>query len=289
MKNCDLKLKNHSTMSDIIIRLVLFLFNFTSLILIVRYEKYFSAWLFYCVIILSCAMLIMSTLLVNTKSAIYKLLLVFNLLYGLVLVCYLIFVASGLFDSVNSVEELRNVIASTGVWGIVILFLLTVFQVVVLPLPAAVTILIGVFLYGATVSFLISSLGTVVGSVVCYFVGRKLGYRAVEWIAGKENTEKYTKIIAERGKIPFIVMMLFPFFPDDILCMVAGLTKMPFKFFILVVLLARPVTIAFFSYFGSGEIIPFSGWGIPVWMALIATVLFLLYLINYLIKNKKEK
>lgn len=59
-------------------------------------------------------------------------------------------------------------------------------------------------------------------------------------------------------------------FPDDTLCIVAGTTAMNFKFFALSVLFARPLTIAFISFFGSGKIIPYKGWGIPVWIGIIA-------------------
>ncbi|MDE6589842.1 MAG: TVP38/TMEM64 family protein, partial [Oscillospiraceae bacterium] len=33
---------------------------------------------------------------------------------------------------------------------------------------------------------------------------------------------------------------LFPFFPDDLLCILAGLTDMPFRRYVLLVVLARP-------------------------------------------------
>ena len=89
--------------------------------------------------------------------------------------------------------------------------------------------------------------------------------------------------------IVLLVMLLFPFFPDDMLCMAAGLTKMTFKFFIIAVVLTRPVMIAFVSYFGTGKIIPFSGWGIPVWISMFVFMVALLYLLNYFIKKRKRR
>ena len=43
--------------------------------------------------------------------------------------------------------------------------------------------------------------------------------------------------------------------------------------------------IAVYSFFGSGQIIPFSGWGIPVWIAIFCITLVLFLLLNKY-KNK---
>jgi len=80
-------------------------------------------------------------------------------------------------------------------------------------------------------------------------------------------------------------MLLFPMFPDDILCMVAGITDMSYKFFIVTVALTRPVMIAATCFLGSGEIIPFTGWGIPVWIGLFLLGVGLFFVFNK-IKNK---
>ena len=97
---------------------------------------------------------------------------------------------------------------------------------------------------------------------------------------GKENANKYANMLNVKGKWIFVLMLLFPFFPDDTLCLVAGTTKMSWKFFVLSVLLARPLTIAFTSFFGSGEIIPFSGWGLPVWAGIFVACIVLIFIAN---------
>ena len=73
-------------------------------------------------------------------------------------------------------------------------------------------------------------------------------------------------------------MMVFPMFPDDILCVVAGLTNMSFSFFIITNLIARGIGLATTVWFGSGAIIPYHGWGLIVWGLLILLILTLFYL-----------
>lgn len=258
-----------------------------NLTLTVMHLDHLNAALYYCAICLFSCILVASVAINNVQSPVYKFLTLLNIVAALVLVSYIALYYSGVLEKINNVEELRKFVKESGQWGILVLFGLTLLQVVVLPIPAAVTILIGVLMYGSTVSFIVSTLGTIAGSIICFLLGKFFGYRVVAWIIGDEKAKKYADFINEKGKIPFIVMLLFPFFPDDILCMAAGLTKMTFKFFIITVVLMRPVMIAFVSYFGTGDIIPFSGWGIPVWIGMFVFAVALLYFINYFINKRK--
>ncbi len=278
--------KNNPIKSGLI-KTAMSVISLLSVFLVAVFLDKLGALVYYCALIVSCFLFVLSVSLPKVETALYKLIICLNIIIFVVLVCYLILDKLDLWVYVSDGETIRKMVEDAGVWGIIVLFLLTLLEVVVLPIPAAVTILIGTVLFGPTVSFIVSALGTIVGSIICFWLGRQFGYPLVNWIVGREKTEKYATLLAEKGKIPFIVMMLFPFFPDDILCMVAGLTSMKFSFFIITVLLTRPVMVAFYSYFGTGEIIPFSGWGIPVWIALIVFALFALYVIKRIIEKKK--
>ena len=138
--------------------------------------------------------------------------------------------------------------------------LVQILQVVILPLPALVCYVPGVYIWGAGIATLLASAGVLIGALICYFLGRMFGRRVVEWIAGKDNTDKYADYLGKRGKILFVMMQILPFFPDDILCLIAGLTR-------------------------SGTIIPFSGWGIPVWIA-IALACVVLAVLSFKYEDK---
>ena len=179
-------------------------------------------------------------------------------------------------------EALVAAIRGLGGWGVAVYFILQVLQVVILPLPAAVCYIPGSLIWGPLTSTLIASAGVIVGSVSAYFIGKCLGKRAVIWIAGREITEKYSAYFAKHGKVLFLLMQILPFFPDDILCMVVGLTGMNFWFFLVSVAVVRPLIIAAYCYLGSGTVIPFSGWGIAVWIAIFAVcILFAVLSFKY--------
>ena len=68
-------------------------------------------------------------------------------------------------------------------------------------------------------------------------------------------------------------------FPDDILCLIAGITNMKFKTFAWITTITRPIGVICMSYFGGGHIIPFSGWGIYVWSVLLIVIIVIVALI----------
>ena len=187
----------------------------------------------------------------------------------------------------EKIQALVEIIKSFGGWGMFIYFLIQLLQVVVLPLPAAICYIPGSLIWGPLTATLIATAGVVVGSVIAYFIGRVFGKRAVIWIAGKETCEKYSAYLSKRGKVLFVIMQILPFFPDDILCMVVGVAGMNFWFFLTTIILVRPFIIAAYCYLGSGTIIPFSGWGIAVWIAIFA-VCIVLAILSFKYQDKFE-
>ena len=53
-------------------------------------------------------------------------------------------------------------------------------------------------------------------------------------------SDKYLEVIRRKRDIFLILVFLFPFFPDDLICILAGLTDIPFPRFLLIVLFTRP-------------------------------------------------
>ena len=97
----------------------------------------------------------------------------------------------------------------------------------------------------------------------------------VERIAGKKTIDKYMVSVSSRQKIVLFLMFLFPFFPDDILCLVAGLSAMRLPYFSILVLLTRPWGLLFSALLGAGMI------SIPIWAwAIIAAVVIVLFVFS---------
>ncbi len=225
------------------------------------------------------------------KLAILKSAFVLLIVAIIVLVAFVVISEVGHLNDYENDEDKINglvkIISDTGAWGMAVYVLIQILQVVILPLPAVVCYVPGSIIWGAPMATFLASIGVVIGSTIAYFIGRIWGKKAVIWIAGKEATEKYSAYFGKRGKGIFVIMQILPFFPDDILCMVAGLTSMNFVFFIVVMCFVRPAIISVYCFLGSGDIIPFSGWGIYVWVA-IFVVCIVLAILSFKYQDKFE-
>jgi len=164
-----------------------------------------------------------------------------------------------------------------GFWGRFTFVLIQFLQVTFLPIPSTISTLAGVLIYGPLQAALLSLAGILLGSVVAFFIGRVFGRKVVAFMVGEESCKKWSEFLTN-AKYSFFVMMILPMFPDDILCMVAGLTNMSWKFFVITNLLARPIGIFTTCYLGSGDVIPYHGWGLVVWGFILVAVAVLLYL-----------
>lgn len=214
----------------------------------------------------------------ETKVKIYKALIILAFFILIALAIYLPLKLTGTLDRITSVNELKEVILQGGVYSYLLFFAIQFLQVTLLPIPAAVTTIAGTLVFGPWITSLISIVAVILASLFSFFLGRKFGRKLVVWVVGEEDTQKWQKKL-EQGKYAFFLMMLFPLFPDDILCLVVGATtSISYKFFIITNLITRPIGIIMTCFLGSGNLIPFSGWGIPVWCLLIVLLAAAFYL-----------
>ena len=216
------------------------------------------------------------------NNTIFKLFIVISALVVGVYAIYFCMLKTGLINQIDSFYDIKMLILKYKGQGIIIYTIINFLQVTLVPLPSSVTILAGTAIFGPFLAF---------------FIGRLCSKPILYWIFGKEKVEKYEKLLSNRTKLILFLTLFLPFFPDDLICMMAGITDIKFKDFFLISLFARSFGIACLSYFGSGKIIPFSGWGIGVWISIavfaVSAIIFVYCKRKKIIKifstNKKAK
>lgn len=200
----------------------------------------------------------------SKKKKIIRILAVTIVAVAVMVLSYFTLVWTGVWEDINSVDKIKNFILRLGFWGRFGFVMLQFLQVTFLPIPAAVSTVAGTMIFGPLQASLLSLSGILLGSAFAFLLGRNFGKKLIVFMVGEETCHKWTKVLTD-AKYAFFVMMLMPIFPDDILCLVAGVTDMTWTFFAVTILLTRPIGIFMTCYLGSGEIIPFSGWGLAVW------------------------
>ncbi len=237
-----------------------------------------------------------------SKDFIYKLCYLTIALIAAGTVLLYILQISGFLDKIDSVEDFRKYISSFGGYAVFLFILIQYLQVVILPIPAFITVGAGVLLFGPFEGALLSCIGIIAGSITAFFIGRVFGYKVAGWLVGKDSLDKGLKSIKGKDKIILTFMFLFPFFPDDVLCFVAGITTMSPLFFISMIFITRIISVYVSSYSMNNSIIPYNTWwGIIIWILfIIATIIFTViiykkgekiesYIKNLFTKNKHKK
>lgn len=224
----------------------------------------------------------MLTIMLSRRSCgvMYKLCLITVVLISVCVLALYFLKVSGFLNKIDSVEALRKYVESYGKNAVWIFIVLQFLQVVVLPIPAVITVAAGVLLFGAFKSAVYSCIGIIAGSLVAFFIGKVFGYKVAKWLVGKENLDKWLNVIKGKDKIILTFMFLFPFFPDDVLCFVAGITTMSPLFFIIMIFITRIISVFASCYSINGSIIPFNTWwGLVLWGIFVAVTVVLAVLI----------
>ena len=211
----------------------------------------------------------------SLKAKIIRTVIVVLVISGLIVLGYYILNWTGVWEHINTAEKLRDVILSWGIWGRLGFIFIQFAQVTFLPLPSTVTVIAGSLVYGPLQGGLLSTAGILLGSIFAFFLGRVFGKKLVVFMVGEKTCDKWTHFLSN-AKYSFVIMMLLPIFPDDVLCLVAGLTNMSWTFFTVTNLISRPIGVLSVSYVNA--LIPYHGWGLAVWAVIIVAIVVVIVL-----------
>jgi len=176
-------------------------------------------------------------------------------------VLYFIGRAKGWFEIFESVEDLQEYVSGFGASAPLMFFFLQVIQVILAPIPGSVTTLFGAVFFGFWKAMFISVGAVLTGSIILFLFAKYLGRPLVTRLVGEKRVKKYMKSMSARQFWVLFMMFLMPFFPDDVLCLMAGLTAIRLPGFVLLVLVTRPWGLVFSALVGSGAmVVPVWGW-----------------------------
>lgn len=181
---------------------------------------------------------------------------------------------SGFFNAISSEAALKAYIESCAPWSHLAFFGVQLISVILAPIPSNITAAVGGVLFGTLPSFLLTWGAVVLGSMAVFLLARVLGQRVVLGFVGKKVSDKYLDLIRRKRDVFLLLAFLFPFFPDDILCILAGLTDLSWKRFLVLCLLARPWGLLVASAVG-GSTLDIPLWGMVV-LGAVGIALFVL-------------
>ncbi|WP_417094299.1 TVP38/TMEM64 family protein [Intestinimonas timonensis] len=181
---------------------------------------------------------------------------------------------TGFFQAATSLEGLQAYIETFSPYSHLVFFLIQLASVVLAPIPSNLTALAGALLFGTLPAFLLTWAAVVVGSALVFQLARCLGQAFVDRFVSQALSDRYLDIIRRKRDVFLAMAFLFPFVPDDILCILAGLTEISFPRFLVMVILFRPWGLLVASAVG-GSVVNIPLWGMAL-LGLGGLAIFLL-------------
>jgi uncharacterized membrane protein YdjX (TVP38/TMEM64 family) len=158
----------------------------------------------------------------------------------LVVIGVSIFLIRPLHFLFSNLDELRLFVHQFHVLAPISLVVLIALSVIVVPIPGQVVGMASGYLYGTWLGTLYSMAGLIFGSAIVFVLARRYGRPFVELVVSKGTLDRYDKKISSPGGLYALFMIfLLPMLPDDAVCYIAGLTKIRFRTFLIVMALGR--------------------------------------------------
>lgn len=153
-------------------------------------------------------------------------------------------------------EKLEMLIQSFGILAPIFFLLLQIIQVIIPIIPGGISCGIGIILFGPFWGFVLNYTGSMIGAIIAFIMVKKYGHDFVLKFTDQKTYDKYIGWLDRGNKFDkfFTLAILMPGFPDDLLCMIAGLTSMSLKKYVWIIATCKPLALIAYSW-GIKEII----------------------------------
>lgn len=149
-----------------------------------------------------------------------------------------------------------ELLINLGIFGPLIFILVQISQIIYPIIPLGLTNVIGDLIFGHSLGFMFNFIGMLIGSSINFYLGHRFGEEFLLAFINDETYQKYKERI-NRGnglKKLLIIGFILPLFPDDIFCIIAGMSKMTYKEFFKLILFYRPISLFVFTFMSSNII-----------------------------------
>lgn len=149
-----------------------------------------------------------------------------------------------------------DLLVKLGIFGPIIFILVQISQIIYPIIPFGLTNVIGDLIFGHGWGFVFNCIGMLVGSSINFYLGRRFGESFLLAFIDDKTYQRYRdKMNHGNGfKKLLIIGFILPVFPDDIFCIISGMSKMSFKEFFKLVAYYRPISLFIFTFLSSNII-----------------------------------
>lgn len=204
---------------------------------------------------------------VNTKQWVKAIF----ILLGMTIILYWRVQIFEMIKMIGDREAIAAYLQQFGVAGPILLFIILALQVFLAIIPGHAFMVAGGYIYGLLMGTVITQFSTVIASQLAFLLTRKYGRPLVERIAPDYVIEHWNQLAQSQGVVFFIFAFILPIFPNDLMCLIAGLSLISPKKFFLANFLGRLPCAIFITLIGS------HGFELPLyfWVLVISVMILL--------------
>lgn len=191
-------------------------------------------------------------------------------------------------------EWIKPLVQDAGFNGYLLFILIQVVVTTLMCFVPATTFtfsLLAAQIFGSWTGFAVAAIACWISSMVMFTIGDKLGEPFVDWLIGKDARIKAQDLVSARATVLVPMTLAFPFFPDDAICMIAGLTRMKYWYFAIVAALCRTLGVFATCVLG-GDIINYASFGLFEWFVfanLLIIDVVLVWRLSTIVENYAKK
>lgn len=173
------------------------------------------------------------------------------ILVSAVFIGFFVLFSNELSELFNKTYILKEFVLSFGFFAPIAFIFLQFLQVIFAPIPGNAVVVLGGIVFGGW-GLLYGLIGAMLGYYVIFLLSHKFGRPLAEKLFKKKTLDKFDYITKGRGDVILFTIFILPFFPDDIVCYLAGLTKVPIKKLMIAAFLGRVPSFLLTNLIGMG-------------------------------------
>lgn len=170
----------------------------------------------------------------------------------LLVISFLLFMSDQFKSYLTDPSLLKEFILSFGPVAPLAFILLQVLQSIFPMMPGQILIVVAGALFGVGMGSLYCLIGLSIGLTLVFFLSRRYGRSFVQKWIGIQQLRKFDEFIRQHHEVYAILLArLLPLFPNDVVSFGAGITRMKFKHYFFVSILALIPIVLSLSFVGA--------------------------------------
>lgn len=181
-------------------------------------------------------------------------------------------------------SRMEALVQGWGAWGPLAIILLQVLQTIVAPVPGQVIGFVSGYLFGIWWGMLYCMVGMLTGSYLVILLARRYGRPLVVRLAHPDTLARMDSWIErhagspQRAELVLFLIFLLPFVPDDVACLLAGLTSLSIGRIMLLAAIGRLPGLLVPVLIGAGSVEISTGqWAVLMAVLILIALLFVRY------------